>query len=63
MPAHKPTGSPRHLLGKGGIGSASRTTFLSVKKFRFARVRSGALILGTIAFLGLLVWAAFGFFR
>jgi hypothetical protein len=51
--------------GKGGKGlvSGSRTTFLSVKKFRFSRVQNGALIAGTILILAALVWSALYFFR
>ena len=44
------------------IHPASGTTFLSVKKFRMSRVQNGALIAGTILFIGTRVWCALYFF-
>lgn len=68
MPPPAPKKLPPAMLAKGGKGgkglvSGSRTTFLSVKKFRFSRVQNGALIAGTILILAALVWSALYFFR
>lgn len=44
---------------KAGGGHGSRTRFLSVKKFRFTRVR-GLLFIGvTLLLFGFLAWCAF----
>ena len=61
MPPPKSSKLSHQQFGKG-IRPASRTTFLSVKKFRFSRVQKGALIAGTILFIGALVWCALYFF-
>lgn len=64
MPPPTPKKPSPMMLAKGkGLASGSRTTFLSVKKFRFSRVQNGALIAGTILILAALIWSALYFFR
>ena len=64
MSAPKPIKLPNRMLKGGkGLASGSRTTFLSVKKFRFSRVQHGALIAGAILIIAALVWSALYFFR
>ena len=62
MPPPKASKPSHQQFGKGAH-PASRTTFLSVKKFRLSRVQNGALIAGTILFIAALVWSALYFFR
>lgn len=64
MPPPAPKKSSPMMLAKGkGLASGSRTTFLSVKKFRMSRVQNGALIAGAIVIIAAMVWSALYFFR